>query len=270
MAARWSRAGGGHVPHLTESRLGPSVTHARCRQPHTPNGGRAAIASRAREGVPDRFVAVSEPVKSPGQPPVFWITLVAGVVGLGILVGRMSSAGSQAAAIAIGLAIAIVIVGLVLAFFALSMRRRLGDLASAFPRAIIIPITVGHELADTSRRIAQALGDDRIALRPTSYAALAVDGDGLHVASDHPSGFGHITGDRVTVDGYGRSLLGARAMTSLRLRVSTDEGDIEFPFVPMRLRGNPTRQLTSAEYAELSANILRALSGEAVPSGWPH
>ncbi|NYF09768.1 hypothetical protein HDC94_000924 [Leifsonia sp. AK011] len=213
---------------------------------------------------------MSEPAKSPGQPPVFWITVVASVITLGVLIARIAWAGSQAAAIAIGLATVIVIVGLVLAFVALSMRRRLGDLASAFPGAMIIPITVGHELADTSKRIAQVLGDDRVALRPTSYAALAVDGDGLHVASDHPGGFGLITRDRVTVDGYGRSLLGARAMTSLRLRISTDEGDIEFPFVPMWIRGNPARQLTPAEFAELSANILRALSGEAVPSGWPH
>ena len=213
---------------------------------------------------------MSDPVKRSGQPPIFWISLVVGVIALGFGIARIALIGERGAAIAAGIVIAIVITVLIIGGFALSIRSRVRDLAKAFPSAIDVPITVGTELAAASERVAQALGDDSIRMRPSSCAALAVDSEGVHVASDRSGKFGLIPADRVSVAGYGRSLLGTREMTSLILRVASDAGDVDFAFVPTRLKGNPVRQLSPAEFADLSAELTKAMSGEGAQAGWPY
>lgn len=214
--------------------------------------------------------AMSVPVKRTGQPPFFWISLVVGFIALGFGIARIALIGEHGGTTAAGIVIAIVIAVLIIGGFALSIRSRVRDLANAFPSAIDLPITVGAELAAASERIAHALGDGRIRMRPSSYAALAVDAEGVHVASDHSGEFGLIPADRVSLAGYGRSLLGTREMTSLKLSVATDAGDVDFAFVPMRLKGNPVRQLSPEEFADLSAELTKAMSGAAVQAGWPY
>lgn len=205
-----------------------------------------------------------------GQPPIFWISIAVSVVALGIGIARIAVSGERGGAFAVGIGIAIVITGLILVGFALSIRRRQRDLATAFPSAITVPIAVGSELAASSGSLAEALGDDRIGMRASSYAALAFDAQGVHVASGQAGDFGLIPASRVAAAGYGRSLLGTREMTSVRLTVRTDSGEVDFAFVPIRLRGNPIRQLTSDEFGALSDQLSRAMSGHVVQPGWPY
>ena len=213
---------------------------------------------------------MTDPTPRKRQPPIFWISIVLGVVALGFGIARVAVSGERGGAIAAGLVIAIVITGLIIGGFALSIRSRVRDLATAFPTAITVPITVGSELAAESTRLADALGDDRIRMRASSYAALAFDAQGVHIASDHAGDFGLIPASRTAVAGYGRSLLGTREMTSARLTVTTDSGEIDFAFVPMRLKGNPIRELTPDEFRALSDQLTKAMSGQSVQPGWPY
>ncbi|HTL40350.1 MAG TPA: hypothetical protein VL294_02625 [Pseudolysinimonas sp.] len=213
---------------------------------------------------------MSDSPKREGQPPVFWIGVGAAILALGLLITRIAMFGGQGGAVALGIAIGIAIVALVIVFFVWNVRSGIRSVAEAFPHAIHIPTTVGSELAAASRRVAQAFGDDDIRMSPSTYAALAIDSEGVHVASDHSAEYGLIPADRITVAGYGRSLLGSRMMTSLVLRVTTADGDLEFAFAPMRLKGNPVKQLKPDEFAELSAELTKALRGEPVSAGWKY
>lgn len=213
---------------------------------------------------------MSDSPKREGQPPVFWISIGAAVISLGLLITRIAGGGGEAAAFGSAFFFAILIFGLAIGGFAWKIRSGMRGLAEAFRHAIHVPITVGSELAAASERVAHTLGDDGIRMNRSTYAALAVDSEGVHVSSDLTDEYGLIPADRITVAGYGRSLLGSRMMTSLVLRVTAADGDVEFAFVPMRLKGNPVRQLKPDEFAELSADLTKALRGEPVSAGWKY
>ncbi|MGN6502419.1 MAG: hypothetical protein ACTHKX_05880, partial [Pseudolysinimonas sp.] len=164
---------------------------------------------------------MSDSPKRAGQPPVFWVSLGAAVLAIGLLITRIAMFGGQGGAVALGIAIGIAIVALIIVFFVWNVRSGIRSVAEAFPHAIHIPTTVGSELAAASRRVAHGIGDDDIRMSPSTYAALAIDSEGVHVASDHSAEYGLIPADRITVAGYGRSLLGSRMMTSLVLHVTT-------------------------------------------------
>ena len=63
-------------------------------------------------------------------------------------------------------------------------------------------------------------------------------------------------------------MLGARSMATIVITVEAGDDAIEVPFVPMRLRGNPLRQLTPEERNTVMSRISAALRGETVTPGW--
>lgn len=211
---------------------------------------------------------MTQPPKSAGQPPVFWISLAVAAIALVLAIARIASLEDATGVAATSLIFTVVIVGLAVGGFALSISTRMRGIAKTFPTAIGVPITVGIELARTSERLAQILGDDKLRMRPTSYGALAFDANGVHVAAGPSGEYGLIPGELVSVVGNGRSILGTREMTSVLLRVSTDSGDVDFSFVPMRLKGNPIRQLSPEQFEHLSIELSSALAGRQVEPGW--
>lgn len=168
-----------------------------------------------------------------------------------------------------GLTMTLMVSLVVVVGFSVSVRTRVRDLSHQFPKAVVVPITVGRELAGVSERAASAFDGAGPRLRTASFAALAFDAEGMHVATSWDE-LGLIPADRVTVTGYGRSVLGLREMKSLELRITTDAGDLDFAFVPMRLKGNPIFELTDDEFDDVSARLIGALRGEPVPPGWPY
>ncbi|MDH6180038.1 hypothetical protein M2152_000220 [Microbacteriaceae bacterium SG_E_30_P1] len=209
---------------------------------------------------------MTDPPRQTRQPLIFWVTLALVLLGLGVAAYRVAilSPGS----LVIVVAIILVLLALIVVVAAVWIRALLRAVSNAFPGAIHIPITVGADLAAASRHAAQALSDDRVRLRNNSYAALAFDAAGLHVASDLSGQYGFVPTDRVTIEGFGRTVVGAREMTSVRLLVTVGDDRITLEFVPMRLKGNPLRQLSPDEFVALADQLTRAMSGAPVEPGW--
>ncbi|TXK19311.1 hypothetical protein [Homoserinibacter sp. GY 40078] len=204
---------------------------------------------------------MSDQPKRPSQPPIFWITIVGGAIGLSLGLIRFGDRLDILVPV-IGITLAVVL--LIIGGFALSIRGREKRLAAAFPDAIHVPIVVGYELASASQQVAKILGDQRIALRPSTYAALAFDSEGVHVASGGSDAFGLIPSNLVEIKGIGRSLLGVRETISLTLLVATESGDVEFEFVPTRMIGVIPRALSRADFVSLFEKLLPVIPGKEV------
>ncbi len=200
---------------------------------------------------------------------LLWPAAGAVFVGIGIVAYRIATLPeSRLAAFAVGGAIALIITGVVLGFFVLSIRRRMSAAAAAFPRAVLVPVAVGLPTATPFRWLATATGSAPLRLSPSSYATVAFDADGLHLVRSPGGPFGHIPASSVTVKGESTTLLGVREMATIVLTVEAGDDAIEVPFVPMRLRGNPLRQLTPGERHDVMFRITAALRGEKVVPGW--
>lgn len=206
-------------------------------------------------------------------PPVgrtiLWPAFGAVLVGIGIVVFRIATLPeSRIASFALGGAIALIITGVVLGLFALSIRRRMSAAAAAFPRAVLIPVTVGAATATPFRWLATTTGKAELRLKPSSYATVAFDAAGLHLVTSPGGPFGDIPASSVTVGGESTTLLGMREMATIVLSVEAGDDVIEVPLVPMRLRGNPLSQLTPEQRHEVMFRISAALRGEPVTAGW--
>jgi hypothetical protein len=217
---------------------------------------------------------VPAPTPPPGAPTpvgrtILWPAAGAVFVGIGIIAYRIATLPeSRLAAFAVGGAIALIITGVVLGFGVLSIRRRMSAAAAAFPHAVLVPVTVGPATATPFRWLATETGTAALRLNPSSYATIAFDEDGLHLVKSPRGPFGDIPAASVTVKGESSTLLGARSMATIVLAVEAGDDTIEVPFVPMRLNGNPLRQLTPEERHDVMFRIKAALRGETVVPGW--
>jgi len=200
---------------------------------------------------------------------VLWPAAAAVVVGVGIVVFRIATLPeSRVAAFALGGAIALIITGVVLGLFILSIRRRMSAAAAAFPRAVLVPVTVGPATATPFRWLATATGNAALRLAPSTYATVAFDADGLHLVTRPGGPFGDISVSSVTVGGESTTVLGMREMATIVLTVEAGDDAVEVPLVPMRLHGNPLSQLTPEQRHEVMFRISAALRGETVTAGW--
>ena len=190
-------------------------------------------------------------------------------VGLGIVAYRIVTLPeSRLAAFALGGGIALIIAGVVLGTAALSIRRRMSAAAAAFPRAVLVPVTVAPATATPFRWLATATGNAALRLNPSRYATIAFDADGLHLVKSPGGPFGDIPASSVTVTGESTMPLGARSMATILLTVEAGDDAIEVPLLPMRLHGNPLRQLSPEQRHEVIVRISAALRGETVVPGW--
>ena len=113
---------------------------------------------------------------------LLWPAAGAIFVGVGIVVYRIATLPeSRLAAFALGGGIALIIAGVVLGLAALSIRRRMSAAAAAFPRALLVPVTVGPATATPFRWLATATASAALRLSPSGYATIAFDADGLHL-----------------------------------------------------------------------------------------
>jgi len=200
---------------------------------------------------------------------VLWPAAAAVLVGVGIVVFRVVTLPeSRVAAFALGGAVALIITGIVLALGILSIRRRMSAAAAAFPRAVLIPLTVGPATATPFRWLVKALGEPALHLRPSTYATVAFDADGMHLVTKPGGPFGHIPASSVTVAGESTTLLGVREMATIVLTIEAGDDAVEVGLVPMRLRGSPLAQLTSEQRHDVMFRITAALKGEKVTPGW--
>lgn len=203
-----------------------------------------------------------------------WVTLlplVGGLVGLAIVATRIaampdSAFGPLLTGVGAGLVVTAVIFGAV----AVAIRHRMRVTARTFPVAVTIPITVGLPTAAATRWAAARVGDEHVALAPNRSAVIAADASGVHVVSRTSGPYGLIPTAVITGVGEARTLVGSREMDAVTLTISADGETAAVPLVPMRLRGNPFRQLTAAERHDLIARLEAALRGEPVEPGWAY
>lgn len=169
-----------------------------------------------------------------------------------------------------GVAFALVLTVVILAGFALSITARMRWIAERFPHALRIPIVTSSELAAGSARLAEEFHDDDLRLRPSKYAAVAIDADGVHVISSTDPEPPMVPAAAITVTGLSRVMLGYREFDAIVLSVTTQAGSIDFPITPMRLKGNVLRALTPDEVQSVAKSIDEALKGRVPQPGWPY
>jgi hypothetical protein len=206
-----------------------------------------------------------------GQPPVFWIAIGAIVVIVVItVIGWTRMDAERLRPTITGAAIALVLTVVIIAGFAVSLTTRMRWIAERFPHALRIPIVTSSELAAGSARLAEELHDDDLILRPSKYAAVAVDAEGVHVISSTDPEPPVVPASSVSVTGLSRVMLGYREFDAIVLSVATETGPIEFPLTPMRLKGNVLRALTPDEVQRVAKSIDEALKGRVPQPAWPY
>lgn len=209
----------------------------------------------------------TSPHPAPGQPPVFWITIVGVVLAVVLIAARVATGGSQAGPFLTGAIVGVVICVLVVGFYALTISGRMNVAKRKLPNALLIPVTVGTESAVASARLAEQLAIPSLRLKASSYATFGVDQDGLHFIVDGPGSWGTVPAPRVHFAGYSSTILGTRSMQSIVLAIDTGHDTLYLPLVPMRIRGNPVRALSPEELENVAGLIQSSLKGT-VNSGW--
>jgi hypothetical protein len=109
----------------------------------------------------------------------------------------------------------------VFAGFAVSIASRMRSARERLPGALLIPVVVGTDLARASAHLAKASGDRSPKLRWSSYATIAVDATGLHFVTWPGSEWGIVPASQVVVAGPRKSIVGARMVDAIALRVDS-------------------------------------------------
>lgn len=205
----------------------------------------------------------------PTRPPYFWLSVVGALVGLvivGVRVFTLPEGGVRP--FLVGIVVALALTAVILAAFALRIRARLRVAATAYPDALLIPISVGTATSVATRWLAERFGDAALHLRPSGSATVAVDAAGLHVVSGLAKPHGFVPAQAVTLGPLGRTIIGLREVDALVLEVAVDDLTAPLSLVPMRVRGNPLRSLSDEELLAVTARIEDALAGRPVAPGW--
>lgn len=204
------------------------------------------------------------------QSPTFWVALGAvTLLAVGTVVRFVVVGGDNAGAALVGLLLSVVLVGVIVAWFARAISSRMRAGRNAFPTALLIPVVVGVPTSEASATLATASGDPGFQLKPSSYATVAVDGDGLHFIRNPDPPWASVSASLVMDARIGATMVGMRSMQGIILRIGAENGSIDLPLVPMRLRGNPLRLMRPTDLRDVAARIQRALTGEADP-GWDY
>jgi len=191
-----------------------------------------------------------------------WLALAAGVITIGLLVYRFTLPGQASLGLPIGgITAGLVIACIIVATFLGSIRARAARLAKAFPDALRLSILVTDGLASGSDELETRRGWANVRMNRNTYAAIAIDAEGIHVATAGGKPFGLIPAEFVTVDGFGSAAAGLRVMRTIDLRVTSADSTVRLPIVPLRTPGNLLRVFTREEFITLKRAVESALGG---------
>jgi hypothetical protein len=211
-------------------------------------------------------VADLKPSKT-AQPAIFWFTVVAAVVGFASAIPLLRSA-SGTTTIVFGIVIPVAITALIIGGAALAVSGRMAAARRELPNAVLIPIVVGPPMAASSADLAKARANTGFKLKTSSYATVAVDSSGLYFVKGPIGPWARIDAAEVEFAGFVTTVVGARAMNALVLRITATPAPIELLLVPMRLRGNVLKGLREAELIEVGRDIRAALHSQPARPGW--
>lgn len=119
---------------------------------------------------------MTQPTKTLGQPPLFWIGSVLVIVAILFAIIRLAPlAGRNGGTAATGLILGLVVAVLVIGGFALSISGRTRHVANRLPGAIAVAIVVGSDLALATAQLAELTGQKAVRLRPSSWLAVLIE-----------------------------------------------------------------------------------------------